>query len=801
MEEHQDGKGTMWELDQTLDQPLGDEATQVRGFQNSKEHPLAVTIRLAFISLGVVYGDLATSPLYVFPSVFPDGIVDRRDVLGAVCLIVYSFTLIPLIKYVFIVLRANDNGEGGTFALYSLICRHAKVNTIPNQHPTDQYLTTYSRRPVPENSRASTIKKLLEGRNSLQKLLLVLVLLGTSMVIGDGVLTPAISVLSSVSGIKVAHPSFHQGHVVILALIILVLLFSMQHVGTDKVGVMFGPVILVWLLSIGAVGVYNIAIHKPDIFRALSPVAGFDFLRRTKSKGWARLGGIVLSITGAEAMFADLGHFSTVSIRLAFTSLVFPCLLAAYLGQASFLLKFPDKVDQTFYRSIPDPVYWPMFVIATVAAIVASQATISATFSIVKQSVALGCFPRVKIIHTSNRILGQIYVPEVNWILMLLCLAITAGFRETTQIGNAYGIAVMAVMLVTTLLMTLIMLFIWQTNLSLVLLFLVTFGSVETIYFSAVLFKIAKGGWVPLAIAAALMLIFYAWHYGTVKRYQFEIQNKVPLAWILGLGPSLGLVRVPGVGFVYTDLAHGVPSMFSHFITHLPAIHSVLVFVCVKYLPVNTVLEDERFLFRRIGPPDYWMYRCTVRYGYRDLHRRDEQFEERLIGALADFIRKDDDNNRVETSSTAPSEPMTMAASDREQSLPSAISPSDRRFSFSYNSNEEASCCSVEIRRVMGDQSGTSSYNSRDYQVVLSQRRIEHQVVEDQLKFLVAAKESGVVHILGNTVVKARKGSGLAKRIAINHVYSFLRKVCRETSVIYHIPHETMLNVGMIYDV
>ncbi|EFJ34440.1 hypothetical protein SELMODRAFT_230349 [Selaginella moellendorffii] len=741
MEEHQDGKGTMWELDQTLDQPLGDEATQVRGFQNSKEHPLAVTIRLAFISLGVVYGDLATSPLYVFPSVFPDGIVDRRDVLGAVCLIVYSFTLIPLIKYVFIVLRANDNGEGkfrsivlvlgGTFALYSLICRHAKVNTIPNQHPTDQYLTTYSRRPVPENSRASTIKKLLEGRNSLQKLLLVLVLLGTSMVIGDGVLTPAISVLSSVSGIKVAHPSFHQGHVVILALIILVLLFSMQHVGTDKVGVMFGPVILVWLLSIGAVGVYNIAIHKPDIFRALSPVAGFDFLRRTKSKGWARLGGIVLSITGAEAMFADLGHFSTVSIRLAFTSLVFPCLLAAYLGQASFLLKFPDKVDQTFYRSIPDPVYWPMFVIATVAAIVASQATISATFSIVKQSVALGCFPRVKIIHTSNRILGQIYVPEVNWILMLLCLAITAGFRETTQIGNAYGIAVMAVMLVTTLLMTLIMLFIWQTNLSLVLLFLVTFGSVETIYFSAVLFKIAKGGWVPLAIAAALMLIFYAWHYGTVKRYQFEIQNKVPLAWILGLGPSLGLVRVPGVGFVYTDLAHGVPSMFSHFITHLPAIHSVLVFVCVKYLPVNTVLEDERFLFRRIGPPDYWMYRCTVRYGYRDLHRRDEQFEERLIGALADFIRKDDDNNRV----------------------------------------------------------------------VLSQRRIEHQVVEDQLKFLVAAKESGVVHILGNTVVKARKGSGLAKRIAINHVYSFLRKVCRETSVIYHIPHETMLNVGMIYDV
>ncbi|KAG8043437.1 hypothetical protein GUJ93_ZPchr0458g22578 [Zizania palustris] len=288
---------------------------------------------------------------------------------------------------------------------------------------------------------------------------------------------------------------------------------------------------------------------------------------------------------------------------------------------------------------IADAIYWPAFVIATAAAIVASQATISATYSIIKQSLALGCFPRVKVVHTSKKFLGQIYIPDINWILLILCIAVTAGFKNQSQIGNAYGTAVVIVMLVTTFLMVPIMLLVWKSHWILVITFIVLSLMVEIPYFSACILKINQGGWVPLVIAASFFVIMYVWHFCTVKRYEFEMHSKVSMAWILGLGPSLGLVRVPGIGFVYTELASGVPHIFSHFITNLPAIHSVVVFVCVKYLPVYTVPIEERFLVRRIGPKNFHMFRCVARYGYKDLHKKDEDFEKMLFDCLLSFVR------------------------------------------------------------------------------------------------------------------------------------------------------------------
>ncbi|KAJ7551310.1 hypothetical protein O6H91_06G009700 [Diphasiastrum complanatum] len=793
-EVNSDGRGKMWHLDQTLDQPLGIEAGQVRAMQTNKALPLSVTLQLAFLSLGVVYGDLGTSPLYVFQSTFPGGITDTEDLLGAVSLICYTITLIPLIKYVFIVLRANDNGEGGTFALYSLICRHANVNTIPNQHPTDQKLTTYSRRNLTDKSYSSKIKKILEASYVAQQVLLIFVLLGTCMVIGDGILAPAISVLSSVHGLKVAHSAFPQGFIVILASIILVVLFSMQRFGTDKVGFMFAPVILIWFIFIGSIGVFNIVKHEPTILRALSPHYIVKFLQKKHLGGWYALEGIVLSITGAEAMFADLGHFTTRSIQIAFVTIVYPCLLAAYMGQAAFLTKYPDQVYDAFYNSTPGSVYWPMFVVATLAAIVASQATISATFSIVKQSVALGCFPRVKIVHTSNRFLGQIYIPEVNWILMILCLIVTAAFKTSTQIGNAYGIAVVGVMVVTTLLMTLIMVFIWQTHPVLVLLFFLVYMSVEVNYLFAVLFKATSSGWVPLAVAAVLLTVMYVWHYGTVKRYECEMQNKVSIGWILGLGPSIGLVRVPGIGLFYTDLAHGVPSIFSRFLTHLPALHSIVIFMCVKYLPVNTVPQEERFLVRRIGPKHYWIYRCAVRYGYKDLHKRDDVFENLLMESIASSIKMEAlQANDVEESEYASSID-NVASISRAETPPSSLPSATRlniqkrvRFVSSSSTNSE----SLEIRRAAPETNGAGTGDTISYPP-------EDAGVNQQLNFLWKAKENGVVHILGKTRVIARTGSGLLRRLTINCVYTFLRKICRASDVIYHIPQESLLNVGMV---
>ncbi|XP_051128954.1 potassium transporter 10-like isoform X3 [Andrographis paniculata] len=748
-------KGSMWVLEQKIDQPMEEEAGRLKNMYREKKFSTILLLRLAFQSLGIVYGDLGTSPLYVFYNTFPDGIEDPEDVIGALSLIIYSLTLVPLLKYVFIVCRANDNGQGGTFALYSLLCRHAKVKIIPNQHRTDEELTTYSRSTFHEHSFAAKTKRWLEADAFRRNALLILVLVGTCMVIGDGILTPAISVLSASGGIKVKQP----------------------HMGNGG-----------------------------------------------KKKGWKSLGGIMLSITGTEALFADLAHFPVSAIQLAFTIVVFPCLLLAYSGQAAYLMQNQLHVHDAFYLSIPEKIYWPVFIIATLAAVVASQATISATFSIIKQAHALGCFPRVKVVHTSKKFLGQIYVPDMNWILMVLCIAVTAGFKNKIQIGNAYGTAVVIVMLVTTLLMTLIMLLVWHCHWMLVLLFTVLSLVVECMYFSAVLLKVDQGGWVPLVIAAAFLIIMYVWHYGTLKRYEFEMHSKVSMAWILGLGPSLGLVRVPGIGLVYTELASGVPHIFSHFITNLPAIHSVLVFVCVKYLPVYTVPEEERFLVKRIGPKSFHMFRCVARYGYKDLHRKDDDFEKKLFDNLFVFVRLESmmegcsDSDDYSSICGAGEEPLPrggMMGYGQTSSLlcvEGAARPSSSV--VVVDSIVPAAGSAAVVRRVHGNSSsmslsssswsGSSNKNNNNKKVVQAaemEMEMEAEEGEDELEFVGRCREAGVVHIMGNTIVRARRESRCYKKVAIDYVYAFLRKMCRENSVIFNVPHESLLNVGQIFSV
>ncbi|XP_009782238.1 potassium transporter 11 isoform X1 [Nicotiana tabacum] len=777
-------KGGMWELDQKIDQPMDEEAGRLKNMYREKKFSALLLLRLAFQSLGVVYGDLGTSPLYVFYNTFPHGIDDTEDVIGALSLIIYSLTLIPLLKYVFIVCRANDNGQGGTFALYSLLCRHAKIKTIPNQHRTDEELTTYSRSTFHEHSFAAKTKRWLEAYSFRKNALLIIVIVGTCTVIGDGILTPAISVLSATGGIKVDHPKMSNDVVVVVAVIILVGLFSLQHYGTDRVGWLFAPIVLLWFLLVGGIGIFNIWKYDSSVLRAFSPVYIYRYFRRRKKEGWTSLGGIMLSITGTEALFADLAHFPVSAIQLAFTVIVFPCLLLTYTGQAAYLMQNKEHVVDAFYRSIPESIYWPVFVIATLAAIVASQATISATFSIIKQALALGCFPRVKVVHTSKKFLGQIYIPDINWILMILCIGVTAGFRNQSQIGNAYGTAVVIVMLVTTLLMTLIMLLVWRCHWVLVLIFTVLSVVVECTYFSSVLFKVDQGGWVPLVIAAAFLVIMYVWHYGTVKRYAFEMHSKVSMAWILGLGPSLGLVRVPGIGLVYTELASGVPHIFSHFITNLPAIHSVVVFVCVKYLPVYTVPEDERFLVKRIGPKSFHMFRCVARYGYKDLHKKDEEFERKLFDNLFLFVRLE---NMMEGCSD--SDEYSLYGQQTQNSMDYLV----RNNGNSTTGNNDFTCSTVES--IVPVKSPTQGSNT----VTSSLGRESSQAEVDEMEFLNRCRDAGVVHILGNTVVRARRDSRFYKKIAIDYIYAFLRRICRENSVIFNVPHESLLNVGQIF--
>ncbi|PAN30676.1 hypothetical protein PAHAL_5G340700 [Panicum hallii] len=782
---------------------------------------------LAYQSCGVVYGDLSTSPLYVYKGTFSGSLHrflgEEAVVFGVFSVVFWTVTLIPLLKYVFIVLSADDNGEGGTFALYSLLVRHAKFSLMPNQQAADEELSAYYR---PGYSTEDTpmlraLRNFLEKHRKSRTCLLVMVLFGASLVIGDGVLTPAMSVLSSFSGLQVHSSALTHGEVLLLSCIVLVCLFTLQHWGTRRVAFLFAPVVVLWLLLLGALGVYNIVVWNPRILRALSPYYVVSFFQRTGKEGWISLGGVLLSMTGTEAMYADLGHFTAASIRVAFVGLIYPCLVLQYMGQAAFLSKSPNcNIHFIFFESIPRPIFWPVLVIATLAAIVGSQAVISATFSIVRQCTALGCFPRVKIVHTSNRIHGQIYSPEINWILMLVCLGVTVGFRDTTLIGHAYGMACAGVMVVTTLLMALVMVFVWQQGFLLATMFLLAFGSVECVYLSAALMKVPQGGWLPLALSLVIVAVMYVWHYGTRRRHMFDVQNKVSLKWLHALGPSLGIVRVPGIGLIYSELATGVPAIFSHFVTNLPAFHQVLVFVCVKAVPIPHVRCYERHLIGRIGPREFRMYRCVVRHGYKDVPGDDIDFENDLVVRIAEFVHME----AAEAAGNSADAPRESDASVEGRmavvSRPFDLSRTGLLMRAPLPNPEE----SAVVRAATAATAATSTADSGKTETIQSlqtmyepespgfaiRRRIRFEIddvtsesmdpaVKEELSALVEAKHAGVAYIMGHSYIKARKSSSLFKKLAIDVAYTFLRKNCRGPAVALNIPHISLIEVGMIY--
>ncbi|WRX15432.1 Potassium transporter - like 10 [Theobroma cacao] len=758
----------------------------------AKKESWRTVLTLAYQSLGVVYGDLSTSPLYVYKSTFEEDIQHsetNEEIYGVLSFVFWTLTLVPLLKYVFIVLRADDNGEGGTFALYSLLCRHARVNFLPNCQLADEELIEYKKDSIgvaPKSTFGSSLKSTLEKHRVLQRFLLVLALIGTCMVIGDGILTPAISVFSAVSGLELSMSKEHHKYVEVpVACIILIGLFALQHYGTHRVGFLFAPVVLIWLLCISAIGLYNIIHWNPHVYQALSPYYMYKFLRKTQRGGWMSLG-------GSEAMFADLGHFSQLSIKIAFTSLVYPSLVLAYMGQAAYLSRhhiIESDYRIGFYVSVPEKLRWPVLVIAILAAVVGSQAIITGTFSIIKQCSALGCFPRVKIVHTSSKIHGQIYIPEINWLLMILCLAVTVGFRDTKRMGNASGLAVITVMLVTTCLMSLVIVLCWQKSVFFAIGFVFFFGTIEALYFTASLIKFLEGAWVPIALAFIFLIIMCVWHYGTLKKYEFDVQNKVSINWLLSLGPSLGIVRVRGIGLVHTELVSGIPAIFSHFVTNLPAFHQVLVFLCIKSVPVPHVRPEERFLVGHIGPREFRLYRCIVRYGYRDVHKDDMEFEKDLVCSIAEFIRsgsvapasdnedvvKDDDKMTVVGTCSSHTEGIQMSEDDADNI--EAAGPSELK----------------EIR------SPPATKARKRVRFIVPESPQIDSGAREELQELMEAREAGIAYILGHSYVRAKQGSSLIKKLVINLGYEFLRRNSRPPTYALSVPHASTLEVGMIY--
>ncbi|CAD6242537.1 unnamed protein product [Miscanthus lutarioriparius] len=749
------------------------------------------TLLLAYQSLGVVYGDVATSPLYVYKSAFAGNDIQHsegnEEIYGVLSFVFWTLTLITLVKYVLIVLRADDGGEGGTFALYSLICRHVRAGLLPGGGTRDELMEEEKvtgrrgERPV------SRVRAVLEKYRVLQRLLLLFALLGTCMVIGDGVLTPAVSVFSAVSGLELSLEKEQHKYIELpVACAILICLFALQHYGTHKVGFLFAPIVCIWLLCISAIGLYNITHWDHHVYRALSPYYMYQFLRKTQTGGWMSLGGILLCVTGSEAMYADLGHFSQSSIQIAFISVVYPALVLAYMGQAAFISQhhnIESSYHIGFYVSVPETLRWPVLVIAILAAVVGSQAIITGTFSIIKQCSSLSCFPGVKIVHTSSTVHGQIYIPEINWMLMILCLAVTIGFRDTKHLANAQGLAVITVMLVTTCLMSLVIVLCWNKSIFLALGFLLFFGTIEVIYFSASLVKFHEGAWVPITLSFIFMVVMCVWHYGTIKKYEFDVQNKVSVNWLLNLGPSLGIVRVRGIGIIHTELMSGIPAIFSHFVTNLPAFHQVLVFLCVKSVPVPHVEPEERFLVGRIGPKEYRLYRVIVRYGYRDVQKDDLEFEKELVSNIAEFIRGSGeyDKNGFVEDTDKPSEKLSTISTrinmlEEDGELDASISPHK------------------EI-----DPHNAAPKRKKARFMIPKSAQVDSEV-RHELQELMDARETGMSFILGHSYMKAKSGSSFIKRIVINF-YEFLRKNSRGPAYAANIPHASTLEVGMVYQV
>ncbi|KAM7274840.1 hypothetical protein ACFE04_016706 [Oxalis oulophora] len=705
---------------------------------------------LAYQSLGVVYGDLGISPLYVYKSTFADDIKHSDtnvEIFGVLSFVFWTLTILPLFKYVFIVLRAHDNGEGGTFALYSLICRHVNVSLLPNRQAVDETLSNYKLESRPDKKNVSRVKMYLEKHKFLHTALLILVLLGTCMVIGDGLLTPAISVFSAVSGLELYMSGPHHEHAVVpITCFIIVCLFVLQHYGTHRVGFLFAPIVLVWLLCIGALGIYNIIHWNPQVYKALSPYYMFKFLKKTRKRGWMSLGGILLCITGSEAMFADLGHFSYAAIQIAFTSLVYPALILAYMGQAAFLSCHHPRGDHiSFYVFVPEKVRLPVLILAILASVVGSQAIISGTFSIINQSLA-----------------------------------------------------VMTVMLVTTCLTSLVIMLCWHKPPIIAVIFLLFFGSIELLYFSASLTKFQEGAWLPILLAFILMTIMFVWHYATIKKYEFDIHNKVSLEWLLALGPSLGITRVPGIGLVFTDLTSGIPANFSRFVTNIPAFHRITVFVCVKSVPVPYVFPAERYLVGRVGPTANRTYRCIVRYGYRDVHQDIDSFENELVGRLSSFICYDwsrayNTNSFIEDDESTSDCRLTVIGTTGFSAPPEfELDGSEQLQSVSCGFPTVESITDIIEMEPVGSRVRFSDHESE------TDTRPDEQMREE-LEDLLAGQRAGIAFIMGHSHLRAKQGSSFMKRLAVDFGYSFLKNNCRGVDVALRVPPASLLEVGMVY--
>ena len=536
-------------------------------------------IFLAIASIGVVFGDIGTSPLYAIKACFHGKhAIDpsMMNILGVLSLIFWSITVVVSIKYLTFILRADNRGEGGIFALVSLL------------NASDKKLSRF-----------------------IQAVLLFAGILGAGLLYGDGVITPAISVLSAIEGLEVATKAATP-FIVPLTCIVLVLLFSLQRKGTANIGKLFAPVMVFWFVAIGFFGLVQIT-REPTVLLALNPVYALEFFINNGMHGIVVLGSVVLCITGCEALYADLGHFGRNAIRLSWFSFVFPSLLCNYFGQGALLLAHPEMNINPFYKLVPELFLYPMIGLSTAATIIASQALISGVFSLTQQAVQLGLCPRVRIIHTSSDMQGQIYIPFVNYTLMLACIGVVVGFKESNSLAGAYGIAVTGTMIITSLLFFLVLTHYRRWPLWKVMPLVGIFIAFDIAFFVGNTFKIVDGGWFPLFVAAIVALVMTTWKKGREELYRNLIGARLPVESFLADLPRSHIPRVSGTAVFMTLSPLGTPRTLLHNVKHNHVLHEQVVFLSIMAKDTPIVPVSERIKIQDLGQG---FYHIEAFYGF-----------------------------------------------------------------------------------------------------------------------------------------------------------------------------------------
>jgi KUP system potassium uptake protein len=538
-----------------------------------KLFPLTIT------AIGVVYGDIGTSPLYAMRECFfgshsvPP---THENVLGVLSLIIYSLLLVISVKYIAIVMRAANQGEGGILALTAL---------LPSR----------------------------PGNGPRWPTLVLMGIFGAALLYGDGMITPAITVLGAVEGLKVATPLF-EPYVVPIAVAIIIGVFAIQRHGTHRVGGLFGPIMIGWFLVIAALGI-SWLVTEPVVLTAVDPRHAFAFFREHEWHGFAVLGAVFLVVTGGEALYADMGHFGRRPIRIAWFALVLPALLLNYFGQGALLLSNPKAAEQPFFLLAPGWALLPLVGLATAAAIIASQALISGAFSLTRQAIQLGYCPRLDIEHTSSHEIGQVYVPQVNWALMISTIAIVIGFGSSTALAAAYGIAVTLTMVVTAVLLHVVATERWRWPPALAFAVTGIFLTIDLAFFGANALKIAHGGWLPLAIGAVLFTLMTTWKTGRQIVAQRLTARAVPLEEFMARVAESRPARVPGTAVFMTAQPRGTPPALAHNLRYNKVLHEHVVTLMVTTQPVPHVLPDEQATVRAIGQG---VFDVVVRYGFME---------------------------------------------------------------------------------------------------------------------------------------------------------------------------------------